>query len=69
VIPTATALALFQIPQKKDEQRRPEIPPPLLRHKDKTLPLLPIPAALQIILDLCIPEKELAKTRSQISFI
>jgi hypothetical protein len=25
--------------------------------------------ALQIILDLCIPEKELAKTRSQISFI
>jgi hypothetical protein len=24
--------------------------------------------ALQIILDLCIPEKELAKTRSQISF-
>ncbi len=24
---------------------------------------------LQIILDLCIPEKELAKTRSQISFI
>jgi hypothetical protein len=27
------------------------------------------PGALQIILDLCIPEKELAKTRSQISFI
>ncbi len=26
-------------------------------------------AALQIILELCIPEKELAKTRSQISFI
>jgi hypothetical protein len=26
-------------------------------------------SALQIILDLCIPEKELAKTRSQISFI
>ncbi len=26
-------------------------------------------AALQIILDLCIPEKELAKTRSQISVI
>jgi hypothetical protein len=25
--------------------------------------------ALQLILDLCIPEKELAKTRSQISFI
>jgi hypothetical protein len=25
--------------------------------------------ALQISLDLCIPEKELAKTRSQISFI
>jgi hypothetical protein len=25
--------------------------------------------ALQTILDLCIPEKELAKTRSQISFI
>jgi hypothetical protein len=25
--------------------------------------------ALQIILDLCVPEKELAKTRSQISFI
>jgi hypothetical protein len=25
--------------------------------------------ALQIILDLCIPEKELAKTRSKISFI
>ncbi len=25
--------------------------------------------ALRIILDLCIPEKELAKTRSQISFI
>jgi hypothetical protein len=25
-------------------------------------------AALQIILELCIPEKELAKTRSQISF-
>jgi hypothetical protein len=24
---------------------------------------------LQIILDLCIPEKELAKPRSQISFI
>ncbi len=24
---------------------------------------------LQIILELCIPEKELAKTRSQISFI
>jgi hypothetical protein len=24
---------------------------------------------LQISLDLCIPEKELAKTRSQISFI
>jgi hypothetical protein len=28
-----------------------------------------IVAALQIILDLCIPEKELAKTCSQISFI
>jgi hypothetical protein len=27
------------------------------------------PTALQISLDLCIPEKELAKTRSQISFI
>jgi hypothetical protein len=26
-------------------------------------------STLQIILDLCIPEKELAKTRSQISFI
>ena len=26
-------------------------------------------SALQIILDLCIPEKELAKTRSQIPFI
>ncbi len=26
-------------------------------------------ATLQVILDLCIPEKELAKTRSQISFI
>ncbi len=26
-------------------------------------------SALQISLDLCIPEKELAKTRSQISFI
>jgi hypothetical protein len=26
-------------------------------------------AALQIILDLCIPEIELANTRSQISFI
>jgi hypothetical protein len=25
--------------------------------------------ALQIILDLCIPEKEFAKTRSKISFI
>jgi hypothetical protein len=25
--------------------------------------------SLQISLDLCIPEKELAKTRSQISFI
>ncbi len=25
--------------------------------------------ALQIIFDLCIPKKELAKTRSQISFI
>jgi hypothetical protein len=28
-----------------------------------------IRGTLQIILDLCIPEKELAKTRSQISFI
>jgi hypothetical protein len=27
------------------------------------------PPTLQIILELCIPEKELAKTRSQISFI
>jgi hypothetical protein len=26
-------------------------------------------SALQIILDLCIPEKELAKTHSQISFL
>ncbi len=26
-------------------------------------------SALQIILDLCLPEKELAKTRSQISFL
>jgi hypothetical protein len=27
-----------------------------------------VPSALQIILDLCIPEKGLAKTRSQIHF-
>ncbi len=26
-------------------------------------------SSLQIILDLCVPEKEIAKTRSQISFI
>ena len=32
-------------------------------------PLFPVYPALQISLDLCIPEKELAKTRSQISFI
>ncbi len=34
------------------------------------LSFLPVTfTALQIILDLCIPEKELAKTRSQMSFI
>ncbi len=31
--------------------------------------ILTHPTALQIILDLCIPEIELANTRSQISFL
>ncbi len=43
-----------------------------IRYENSVMHRVVIPKmgdALQIILDLCIPEKELAKTRSQISFI
>jgi hypothetical protein len=41
----------------------------LLRCRASSSRLSDFARTLQIILDLCIPEKELAKTRSQISFI
>jgi hypothetical protein len=44
------------------------VPPPVIQYKRRKK-ATPLHSALQISLDLCIPEKELAKTRSQISFI